>query len=193
MNSRTIDDVPRTGTEDKPHAIYRLFDADDNLLYIGCSATPGRRFQKHLYDQAWRYEISRIELEWRPAWLDGRRAEMIAIRDERPKYNRLIHDPDAVGTSIMGGPPRGDGLACPRCGNPKKDRRHAYCPSCNTTYQRERRIAAGWLPRKPPTTTCPKCSGPKEPGPSYCKPCQKQVNKDAWIKRKAKKAALAIY
>ncbi len=169
---------------EKPHALYRLFDRAGTLLYLGCSMVPFRRLQQHLWMQPWHLDIFRIELEWCSDWYAGRTAEMTAIQRESPLYNRLVHDPSAVGTSTIPSS-RGDGLHCPKCGAEKAKRRNAYCPPCTVAYRRERKIALGWTPlvREPPT--CPRCEGPRVPGRSYCDPCRSIVNKEGRARRLA--------
>ncbi len=177
-----------------PHVLYRFFNRDGALLYLGCTVTPFRRLHTHMQGQPWRLDITRVELEWHPDWLTGRRAEMAAIMVEAPKYNRLVHDPDSVGTT-MSGEPRGNGLLCPKCGSPKPARQKTYCRPCQAKYQRDRRIKLGWIPfvREPPT--CPRCEGPRVEDRSYCDPCKRIINKEARIRRKeaAERARLTPY
>lgn len=68
-------------------ALYRLFDADGQLLYIGISDVPSRRFTQHAYDKPWWPEVVRKSLEWHPDRVSVENAEALAIRSEGPKYN----------------------------------------------------------------------------------------------------------
>lgn len=70
--------------------LYRLFDADDALLYVGIAGNPGRRFEQHAKAKLWWREVSRIEVEHFADRAEALAAERLAIRDERPLYN-IVH------------------------------------------------------------------------------------------------------
>ncbi len=67
--------------------LYRFFDADDVLLYVGITDKPGSRWEQHMREQPWWPEARRQVTQW----LDSRKlaeaAEQAAIRDECPVYN----------------------------------------------------------------------------------------------------------
>lgn len=68
-------------------ALYRAFDADDHLLYVGISGNLGRRMSEHSKDKWWWSNVSYIKVEhfkWRA---DAEEAEIWAIRTEYPAYN----------------------------------------------------------------------------------------------------------
>jgi hypothetical protein len=128
-----------------PHALYRIFDRNGTLLYVGCSYALCSRLGHHGVMQPWIHEVATIKVEWYHDEITGRRAEAAAILSECPKYNRLKIKPDAVGISgqaPLERRPRGDGTKCPRCGNPKEDTRvgRAYCNPCYREYQAARRL-----------------------------------------------------
>ncbi len=72
----------------KPQQLYRLFDADGELLYIGISYSAIARFAQHKATQPWAGDVCRIEIETHDV---SRREiediESAAIRDEKPKHN----------------------------------------------------------------------------------------------------------
>lgn len=73
--------------DDKPTALYRLYDAGGTLLYIGISHQPEVRFEQHAGQKEWWPLVARREIEWfddRPA---AGRAEAAAIRAEDPEHN----------------------------------------------------------------------------------------------------------
>jgi len=79
-------------------ALYRYFDADDGLLYIGISNDPDFRWKAHLYGSdrnGWPSKVARRTVEW----FDSRRlalaAEAEAIRTERPRHNGAHNYDDA--------------------------------------------------------------------------------------------------
>lgn len=168
---------------DTPHAVYRIYAADETLLYIGCSSAIGKRLGAHISSQPWRLQIEKITVKWYKGWLVAAKAEAEAIITEKPKYNKAVFPVDSIGTqtnNLNNSRPeklRGDGIHCPKCGNEKENRHNAYCRSCGKKYDRAYRMRLGWLPRLPPTTVCPRCKGIKEAGPSYCKPCNREVSR----------------
>lgn len=71
-----------------PHALYRAYDADGNLLYIGTTRDPGRRVQSHAgYSLNWITRAARLDLEWYPDIASAREAEGRAIAAENPPHN----------------------------------------------------------------------------------------------------------
>lgn len=73
----------------EPTALYRYFDADDGLLYIGISRDPDARWTAHLYESKapWCQLAAARTLEWHPSRDEAARAEIAAIRAERPRFN----------------------------------------------------------------------------------------------------------
>lgn len=129
---------------DTPHCVYRLYRADGQALYIGCSHQPFSRLAAHEGTQEWWLDVTTIKLAWYPTWHHGRSVEMGAIIREHPLHNRMVHDVAHVGMGIAGVRTdgirkRGDGKHCPKCGAEKEDRTKAYCRNCVADYQRERR------------------------------------------------------
>lgn len=72
-------------------ALYRLYDAGDQLLYVGISRDPSGRFKAHAHEKSWWHHVVRTEIEWRDGWKQAREAEDAAIRSERPLYNGTLH------------------------------------------------------------------------------------------------------
>ena len=141
---------------EQPHCVYRLYDAGDVLLYIGCSMNPWGR-QQVLSLQSWWQGVTTIRLKWYGSWHAGRTAEMEAIVAEHPRHNKLVHPPASVGMNMAAtaNASRGDGFHCPKCGEPKADRKHAYCTQCTAAYQAARREVAKNSLAKSRTTPSP--------------------------------------
>lgn len=75
----------------RPTALYRHFDCNGKLLYVGVSIDPIIRLKEHKGTSDWFREISSITIEWFPSrWL-ARRAEEDAILREAPTFN-LMHN-----------------------------------------------------------------------------------------------------
>jgi len=71
--------------------LYRFFNAAGELLYVGITANPGRRFGEHSADKLWWDTVANVTIETFSNGLELRRAEKRAIENERPKHN-VIHN-----------------------------------------------------------------------------------------------------
>lgn len=70
-------------------ALYRLYDAEDDLLYIGISRNPATRFKVHERYQPWRHHVACVDLTWHADYLSARADELARQRSERPPYNAM--------------------------------------------------------------------------------------------------------
>lgn len=75
--------------------LYRLYDAEDRLLYIGIGYSPQARWTVHSKEKNWWPLVARKSVEWYPSWREAKAAETIAITNERPAYN-IVSSPDLV-------------------------------------------------------------------------------------------------
>lgn len=80
-----------TTVSDRPHALYRFYDAADQLLYVGITNNPGHRWKKHASDKPWWSDVTRAELEHHPNRDAALAAERAAIVQEHPLHN-VIHN-----------------------------------------------------------------------------------------------------
>jgi predicted GIY-YIG superfamily endonuclease len=69
------------------YILYRFFSADEQLLYVGMTRNPARRFEKHSGDKSWWGEIARIEMQQFGTIEELRAAERAAIEAEHPVHN----------------------------------------------------------------------------------------------------------
>lgn len=77
-------------------ALYRYFDANEGLLYIGISIDPDGRLKVHRDNHApWVNEVSRRAVEWHGSRPLALKAEAEAIKAERPRYNGKHNYDDA--------------------------------------------------------------------------------------------------
>jgi hypothetical protein len=72
-----------------PTALYRHFNGDGTLLYVGISLSVVQRLSEHAASP-WFKRISRIDVEWFDSRAQARAAEREAIQDERPIHN-VVH------------------------------------------------------------------------------------------------------
>jgi hypothetical protein len=80
-----------------PHAVYRVYGAAGQLLYIGCSYRPWYRLQGHRPFKI--QQISKVTLAWYPDAIIALREEAAAILAERPLLNLRKDIPDRIGIS----------------------------------------------------------------------------------------------
>jgi hypothetical protein len=73
--------------------LYRHFDKDGNLLYVGISIDAFKRWKQHRNDSEWFDKITLVKIETFPTRDDALLAEQVAIIEERPQYN-VVHQSD---------------------------------------------------------------------------------------------------
>ncbi len=69
------------------HVVYRLFDKDGALLYVGFSSSFAKRLQTHTTQTKWWPQVADWRLEFHESETSGRSAERSAIFRENPRYN----------------------------------------------------------------------------------------------------------
>lgn len=69
-------------------ALYRVYDAEGKLLYIGISQNPDVRFGQHSQTKDWWGEVAERKVEWLPTRAEATTAEKMAIQTENPYWNR---------------------------------------------------------------------------------------------------------
>lgn len=67
--------------------LYRFFNAEDVLLYVGLTVNPGRRMEKHRDDKPWWPDVARVTMEHYGDLTVLRAAEREAIAAEKPLHN----------------------------------------------------------------------------------------------------------
>lgn len=71
---------------DRAHTLYRLFDSEDNLLYVGVTFMLGNRLYEHSKKHWWP-DVARRELVMFENRREALEAEREAIRTEDPRHN----------------------------------------------------------------------------------------------------------
>jgi hypothetical protein len=69
-------------------ALYRLFDADDRLLYLGIAKLPEFRWARHAHVQPWWHLVARKTVVWYPSRGEAAIAEEELTATEKPLYDR---------------------------------------------------------------------------------------------------------
>ena len=89
----TIEDIGAglIGTEfteaEIPHAVYRLYNAERTLLYVGFTLNLRRRMEGHARDKWWWPQVAHRTMVWYGSEWDARKAEAEAIDAEKPLHN----------------------------------------------------------------------------------------------------------
>lgn len=73
------------------HTLYRHFDQNDELLYIGVTSNLFRRTAEHERSSPWFRDIARIDLRHFDSREDAIEAEDRAISNEKPKHNQTVN------------------------------------------------------------------------------------------------------
>lgn len=68
-------------------ALYRFYDADERLLYVGITNDPWRRWRQHVQEKAWYPQVKHQAVTWYDSRITAEMAERVAIRHERPCFN----------------------------------------------------------------------------------------------------------
>jgi predicted GIY-YIG superfamily endonuclease len=71
----------------KPTALYRLFDSEQRLLYVGITNSPAKRWEQHAETKFWWPDVAQKTVEWLGTRVHADRAERKAIKEEKPLYN----------------------------------------------------------------------------------------------------------
>lgn len=81
-------------------ALYRHFDANGQLLYVGISLSAVGRLAQHR-DKEWFTAIATMTTEWFRSRDEAIFAEQAAIRDELPAYNRMRFGAPTVALPVL--------------------------------------------------------------------------------------------
>ncbi|MCD7440261.1 hypothetical protein K4B79_18780 [Streptomyces lincolnensis] len=84
---------PPTPSEPQLAAVYRLYGADGELLYIGSTDYPPIRWSQHRTSKAWWTDVAAYSITWWPDRMQAFTEEYKAIHAENPWHNRLRRSP----------------------------------------------------------------------------------------------------
>lgn len=79
--------------ETKPTAVYKHYDINDNLIYVGVASDVTVRQSTHFKMSNWQQEIQNVSVEWHYSRLRAEIREILLIKAFRPKYNK-VHNND---------------------------------------------------------------------------------------------------
>lgn len=70
------------------HAVYRVYDAEKRLLYVGMSLNPIRRLDDHKNCSVWHEHSALVTIEWFETKGLAAKVEAAAILVEKPVFNK---------------------------------------------------------------------------------------------------------
>ena len=92
-NSQIERKNPKAATALKEdYVLYRFFDKDEMLLYVGITMNPVGRFKNHRWSKPWWTAISRISMEHFASVDEVKTAERNAIKSEHPIWNVIFNN-----------------------------------------------------------------------------------------------------
>lgn len=76
----------------RSHILYRFYNDADELLYVGITANPSRRLERHRHEKDWWSDVSRIDIEHFTDRHTVLAAERTAIETEKPRHNIRMNE-----------------------------------------------------------------------------------------------------
>lgn len=83
-----------TPEEPRRCSLYRHYDVDGILIYVGISVDPETRTKTHEVQSPWWRFVANSDLDWFDSQIDAATAERRAITDERPIFNKAGASPE---------------------------------------------------------------------------------------------------
>lgn len=77
----------------KQQALYRFYNSSGDLLYVGITLDPGKRWKQHRDDKPWWHEVTQVTVETHVDRDAVMQAERAAIENEHPRYNVVFNRP----------------------------------------------------------------------------------------------------
>jgi predicted GIY-YIG superfamily endonuclease len=84
---RQIDRAAIAERANTRHYVYRLFDQDGRLIYIGCTYSPEARIKQHRTTMWWGDQITRVKITVHPNKPAAHAVELAAIHSDKPRWN----------------------------------------------------------------------------------------------------------
>lgn len=77
----------------RPAVVYRFFDIEGGLLYVGMTSQGVLRWAAHAKDQPWWFDVATVTVEHYSSMASALDAEEAAIRTEQPRWNTVYRPP----------------------------------------------------------------------------------------------------
>lgn len=85
---------------ESPHFVYRFYNSDGEILYVGYTNSPSRRWSSHQRSKSWWSEVSYKSFDVYNSSEEALIAEAVQIRDLEPLYNVSSGQVHAYGWSM---------------------------------------------------------------------------------------------
>ena len=69
------------------HWVYRCYDTDGRLIYVGCTMELAKRLDTHHRSSWWADQVANVKATVHPNYAAALRIERKAIREEHPRWN----------------------------------------------------------------------------------------------------------
>lgn len=89
--------------QNRATAVYRFFDASERLLYVGIAYDPAERWKHHAAVTKWWKDAVDNTIDWYDTRAEAERAELTAIRYEKPVYNKVASVTPYQGSTLKRG------------------------------------------------------------------------------------------
>lgn len=73
--------------DERRTSVYRIFDEDGYLLYVGVAVEPFTRLDTHYRKKPWWHLVHHVDIEWFATRQDAMDEELRVIRTNIPVYN----------------------------------------------------------------------------------------------------------
>ena len=77
----------RKENNNRPTSLYRFFDSNDQLIYVGITSRHAERWDEHGKNSAWWLHVDHATISHFQSRTDALHAEAEAIENEKPLYN----------------------------------------------------------------------------------------------------------
>jgi predicted GIY-YIG superfamily endonuclease len=78
---------PRRDPSNRNHYVYRYFNADDRLLYVGCTMRPELRWKEHkAFRRGMALMVAKVRMQGPYNFDTAREIERVALATEEPLY-----------------------------------------------------------------------------------------------------------
>ncbi len=84
-----------------PTAVYKHYDIDDNLIYVGIASDVTVRQTTHFKTSEWQQEIQNVFVEWHHSRLRAEIREILLIKAFRPKHNKVHNNNNLAELAIF--------------------------------------------------------------------------------------------
>lgn len=130
-----LNDAERVHPADAPTDLYRWFDAEGRLLYVGISVSAAERAAQHRAHKSWWAEVANMTVEHFSCRAEAQERERLAITGEKPTHNINYNTPRRTHTASPR-PPRPAPVPCKDPGCVKDATAAGWC---SAHYQLQRR------------------------------------------------------